>query len=748
MKKVLGYLDRWSVAPGDRIEVKVGTYGPTQYDAALVRAICGDDRPNGPGFKEEEIAMPFTGRHDGRFQPLHAGSYGIVDAAGNAGEGRALSVQAMVWPTTPAKGRQGIVTRWDEKSGAGFALFIDGNGAPAFAIGNGKGRRIEVSSHCRLPTRTWSFVAASFDGAAGVVRIYQASRAAWSRPDVIVSEHWIDIGAIGLADAPLLVAAFPGDGAPTAQHYNGKIDRVRISRRCLNETELLSQDAELPQSLFADLVAAWDFSLGMADERMIDRSGNRLDGCFINLPSRGVTGAGWSGREYSWQNAPDEYSAVHFHDDDIYDAGWQTDFSFTVPDSWRSGIYAIRLESDGDWHYLPFFVRPPRGTATQRLALLASTATYMAYANYQWALQEPLAELKNAALMTFDPADIFLQEHPEAGLSTYDKHTDGSGSRYASRLRPVLNINMKSSIWSFNADLHLTDWLEAIGIEYDVITDDDLHYEGVSLLENYDAVLTGGHPEYWSTPMWNSMKSYLGRGGRLLYLGGNGFYWRCAYHPSLPGVVEVRRTEDGARYWAEEPGESFLHFTGEYGGLWRRIGEAPQTLVGIGTVATGFDASSYYRRRPESFDPRVAFMFAGIGRDELIGDFGSLLGGAAGFELDAVDAHLGTPPHALVVARSEEHSPGMMLSPDATDFHHTMLDGAQNPEVCADLVFFETPNGGAVFSTGSITWIGSFAHNGYDNNVSRLTANVIKRFLDPTPFPMPDHAIPGRKPDR
>ena len=51
-----------------------------------------------------------------------------------------------------------------------------------------------------------------------------------------------------------------------------------------------------------------------------------------------------------------------------------------------------------------------------------------------------------------------------------------------------------------------------------------------------------------------------------------------------------------------------------------------------------------------------------------------------------------------------------------------------------DLVFFETPNGGAVFSTGSIAWAGSLAHNGYDNNVSRLTENVLRRFLDSAPF--------------
>jgi N,N-dimethylformamidase len=50
------------------------------------------------------------------------------------------------------------------------------------------------------------------------------------------------------------------------------------------------------------------------------------------------------------------------------------------------------------------------------------------------------------------------------------------------------------------------------------------------------------------------------------------------------------------------------------------------------------------------------------------------------------------------------------------------------------MVFFETPKGGAVFSTSSISWAGALAHNGYDNNVSRITANVVKRFIDPKPF--------------
>jgi N,N-dimethylformamidase len=51
------------------------------------------------------------------------------------------------------------------------------------------------------------------------------------------------------------------------------------------------------------------------------------------------------------------------------------------------------------------------------------------------------------------------------------------------------------------------------------------------------------------------------------------------------------------------------------------------------------------------------------------------------------------------------------------------------------MVFYETLRGGAVFATSSIAWAGALAHNGYDNNVSTLTRNVIERFLDPAPFP-------------
>jgi N,N-dimethylformamidase len=106
-----------------------------------------------------------------------------------------------------------------------------------------------------------------------------------------------------------------------------------------------------------------------------------------------------------------------------------------------------------------------------------------------------------------------------------------------------------------------------------------------------------------------------------------------------------------------------------------------------------------------------------------------VLGGAAGLELDAADPSLGTPEHALVLARSTGHSNVYLLTVEEMMSTHPVTDGLDNPLVRAEMVFFETPAGGAVFATGSIAWAASLCHNRYDNNVARITANVVARFL-------------------
>ena len=65
------------------------------------------------------------------------------------------------------------------------------------------------------------------------------------------------------------------------------------------------------------------------------------------------------------------------------------------------------------------------------------------------------------------------------------------------------------------------------------------------------------------------------------------------------------------------------------------------------------------------------------------------------------------------------------------------LGAPENPRVKADMVFFETLNGGAVWASGSIAWSGALSHNGFNNSVARITRNVLGRFMDPRPFPEP-----------
>ena len=293
-------------------------------------------------------------------------------------------------------------------------------------------------------------------------------------------------------------------------------------------------------------------------------------------------------------------------------------------------------------------------------------------------------------------------------------------------------------MWQFNADTHITDWLHSNDIDYDVETDEDLHHEGFDLLRPYRAVMTATHPEYYSERMWGALHRFTQTGGRLIYMGGNGFYWRVAFHETEPGIMEVRRSEGGSRAWEPPSGEYYHSFTGEYGGLWRRQGQrAPNVICGVGFVAQGFDQSVYYERKPGSFDERASFIFKGIGSDERIGDFGLIGGGASGMEVDSFNVELGSPAHALVLATSATHTEAHVLVVEEMLFNFMGTTGNVCPQVHSDLVFYETAGGGAVFSVGSIAWSGSLSHNNYDNNVSRIVRNVVERFTNDTPFEMP-----------
>ena len=724
-KTIVGYADRLSVAPGETLRFMVSCYVAGSYRADIVRLICGDELGHGAGFKEEELETAVSGGYPAREQPVRTGSYAIVPEVPTL---ESFTAQVLIWPTLPRRGRQAIMGTWNEARASGFALVVDEHGEVELVLGSGDGAVSRLSSGLTLQARRWVRIFASYAASTGRASLAQSplglsvAESALSRSAEVSADFPEGIRSPA---APLLFAAWAD--APVGGHFNGKIEAPRLAGRVLSASEM---DALLEQADAA--VGCWDFSLGISTEFITDRSENALHGETLNLPTRAVTGSTWTGSEQSWKHAPSEYAAIHFHDDDLYDAGWDPDFELRVPEGFRSGVYAARLRMGESDDYVTFFVRPPRGTATAKVAYLAPTASYLAYANNRLSL------VMFGEATARNPNEAMLVEHPEFGPSLYERHSDGSGVHYSSRLRPIVNMKAKALLWGFNADSNITDWLEHTGHAFDVITDEDLHDEGRELLAPYRVVITGSHPEYYSTVMLDELSAYLGEGGRLMYMGGNGFYWRIAFHPTRPGVIEVRRAEDGTRTWIAEPGEYFHSFNGEYGGLWRRLGRPPNRLVGVGFAAQGFDRSSHYRRLQGSHDPRAAFAFEGVEEKEIIGDYGRIGGGAAGQEIDRCDFALDSPRHTLVLATSEGHTPAMLRTKE--EFLVTM-PWFEDQNVRADMVFFECPHGGAVFSTGSIAYAGALAHNGYDNDIYRITTNVLARFVDAAPFAVPEGSV-------
>jgi N,N-dimethylformamidase len=721
MLRLLGYTNRLSVAPGQTIDFMVSCEGP-DYQARLVRLIHGDENPDGPGFKQVLVPSAIDGRYAGRHQAIRSGSYVEIPLpAGGIGSSLAFSVY--LWPTNPGAGEQVIASIGDASGSSGWGLVLAGDGAVELVVGSSR-----ISTGVALHRWAWYRIECRIDAGRGTVR---QTPVRTLPHDNSAGEGTGDVALPSLTGPLILGAMRTPDGM--AGCLDGKLDEPVLAG-----------------------IGAWDFAADMSSDRVTDTSPNGYHGWAVNTPTRAVTGHTFDGSLSDFHLAPEQWSAIHFHRDDLDDAGWDVGFSLTIPDDLPSGIYAAWLRSGDDEDHLPFTVRPPRGTAGSRIAVLMSTLTYTVYANFTdlgpGAWREGATNTWTSGAPHADPSlfrDVYRYIDENALYGTYDLHVDGSGVVRGSYLRPILNMRPKFRyrIWAapprFPADLYLVDWLDHEGIEVEFITDHDLQVDGAALLDPYAVVVSSSHHEYWSSQMLDALETYLGAGGRFMLLAGNSLFGVASFDPdpAKPHRVEVRRW--GAPWPFEVPAAERVHSTtGEPGGTWRNRGRPPNAIVAVGTSAAGFDRAVPYKRMPDSQDPRVRFIFEGIGADELIGDQPNLQTrwGAAGYEIDRFDHELGTPASALLLASSVGFSDAYRPMLDEVlwfmpgrDGHRTddpQVDGEPHRFVRSDMAYLEYPSGGAVFSVGSIAWRGGIAHNGYDNTVSRVTRNVLRRFAE------------------
>jgi hypothetical protein len=199
----------------------------------------------------------------------------------------------------------------------------------------------------------------------------------------------------------------------------------------------------------------------------------------------------------------------------------------------------------------------------------------------------------------------------------------------------------------------------------------------------------GPHPEYWSREMYERVKRWVfERGGRLVYLGGNGL--NCEV--SLPDAATMIVHNGDQRKLKGE----LAHCESRFG---MRV-ESEAHLLGVVYTETGVMTAAPYRVAQAN---HWIFDGTGLRAGQLFGQRSQherIPGGASGHETDKRSPS--SPPGVVLLAKG--------LNPD---------DGG------AELVCFDTPGGGSVFSAGSICWPSALL---VDEGVSRITANVLRRF--------------------
>ncbi|WP_396270973.1 N,N-dimethylformamidase beta subunit family domain-containing protein [Ideonella sp.] len=179
--------------------------------------------------------------------------------------------------------------------------------------------------------------------------------------------------------------------------------------------------------------------------------------------------------------------------------GWPSSYSFSVPASWPSGLYLVRIGQDNRGVEVPFVVRPATNARRQKMLVQVPFTTMQAY-------------------------------NPYGGKSLYDYNS--TGQQRAAKVsfdRPWQHQAYEANDpWM----LAMVRWLAAQGYGCDFCSSLDVHADAAAL-NGYPLLLTAGHDEYWSRPMRESVEKFVAARGNLAVLGANTCWWQVRFEPGV-----------------------------------------------------------------------------------------------------------------------------------------------------------------------------------------------------------------------
>jgi len=378
----------------------------------------------------------------------------------------------------------------------------------------------------------------------------------------------------------------------------------------------------------------------------------------------------------------------------------------TAPE--RSGLYYLWAKTpSGKGFSFPWVVAPAKPRA--KVAVLACTNTWNAYnnfggrSNYINANRLPDAPIVNARQeleryrqpSAFGTWRYLDQEFAPLSFDRPEPHNHVLESgEVTDPVRGRVQCGQAPGEW------RLLGWLEREGYDYDLYAEAQLH-DGTLALDAYRVLMLPVHPEYWTREMYLRVKEWVfQRGGRLMYLGGNGL--NCEVILDSNGTMRCLTHLNSIN--GEMGGQSLDNPEIQYESRMHRTLESEASLLGVVCTSEGIMTAAPYRVMEES---HWIFDHTGLRNGDLFGEktlHERIPGGASGHETDKRSAS--SPANTVLLAKG--------LNPD---------DGG------AEIVYHQPGKAGAVFSVGSITWVPALL---VDRNVSRITRNVLDRFIDET----------------
>lgn len=246
---------------------------------------------------------------------------------------------------------------------------MDKSGSLGARVG-GSSKVQEVSFSEKLSRDQWYHVELSIDRLSRKVRLRAQTKSAdLGQIPIILDQEATLADEIQIASNKSLVVASNSDETRVASYgiksatFNGKIDGLKIESIWAGKLETLLN---------------LDFSLEIPTDQVRDVSGNSHHGTLINAPARAVTAHDWDASQNDWTRASYGYGAIHFHDDDLDDAAWDTSFELQIPPSLRSGCYGVHVNDGVTQDIITFFVRPDLDTEKPpSVALIMPTFTYI-----------------------------------------------------------------------------------------------------------------------------------------------------------------------------------------------------------------------------------------------------------------------------------------------------------------------------------------------------------------------------------